>query len=182
MATKPKVDPKKTQAGPGPEKKKGGTISLVFHGKHAWVLWLRALVQVDGKKEGVQAIKTEKIDFQNGANKNSIMLVPGLNVIRKEDWEIIKDHEDVKYKLANNLLEVFAPKLLKDGVETAKEVEDAEKDVQTLDQVDVQAAIKLVQNTVGDDALEKLSTWRKAERRAPVLNEITKMIKQITGA
>jgi hypothetical protein len=182
----PKTEAKKTPktpTGPGPEvKKKGGTISLMFHGKHAWVIWLRALVQIDAKKEGIQAVKTERIDFQNGAGKNSLMLVPGLNVIPKEDWESIKDHIDVKFKLENNLLEVFAPKLLKDGVETAKVVENADKDVQTLDQLDVQAAIKLVDNTIGEDALEKLSTWRKAERRPPVLNAITAMIKKITGA
>ncbi len=88
--------------------------------------------------------------------KSQVKLIPGINNIDEKDWQVIKDHPGVQYRLNNGIIKV---KNLINNIDGNGNSNDS------LASYDPKTAKELIKNTFSKELLEK---WFSQEERAPL--------------
>ena len=92
--------------------------------------------------------------------------MPGVNSLTKVQWDKLKKHEHVKYRLDNDLMKVIS--------DDASEAEGGH----SLAKFDIVKSTKLIEETYD---LDLLNAWQEDEKRKNVKAVVTAQLKKIMG-
>jgi len=103
--------------------------------------------------------------------------MPGVNSVSKQDWEKIKDHPHVKFKLENDDLKIISDKESGDEQESAAAGVPAA--MHSLMEFSPKDALRIVDSTFDVDLLK---SWEQDEKRKVVRVAIVAQVKKIMGS
>lgn len=103
-----------------------------------------------------------------GHTGGTILLMPGVNTPKKEEWDKVKTNPIVKQMIEDGKIEVVE----------AEKADSEEKEVSTsLALLHVKTAEKLVKETLNRDILK---TWLSTEKRPSVLKALNEQLDKVT--
>lgn len=108
-----------------------------------------------------------------GLEGMSVVLRPGLNTVKSDEWNQVKDTPDVKARLKANQLEIVEDDAKKSGKKDESKDSSGAQDIGSLN---VDKAKALIADTY---SVKQLNAWKEPETRSGVIKAIDAQLEKI---